>query len=638
MSGTAAPMHAHQEAAHQLRAVAEQLERGQAAMPLVDEADLLVSSPDKNLTIVLLGLDTTSKAAALSWVVGPQKDCVAVRLSAALDFVDIRLQDRGFILEVEGQDRQEFDSPEAFASAIASFGLGNDELSVSLRVALAAPPPLRNLQILVISEPDTLLRNPGLLGASVSKAPVLLVAAGSQHQLNVAQQDQLINLSGMVVAAWPVVILNEGATGSNLVMVLQMLGLPLLPTTVLSPEGEFVPDFIVRGASHPIRAALAVVGQSVRCMRLLDMVQERLESELRQLQVRHKREARLERSLDSLAKEGDGKQVLDRAKQKFVEEVSQLLHSVRESGRRSLMKSGDLGKSLDHFLNSLKPSDLDREASSKVVHLSLKLEVLREFRKRLGKSLRDQINEECAVIRDGLDVSRRTLETALAEVGSSSRGIAMVSPDSRTIWEPLADMLELDIAYKGEIPRRGFLQRLGEGRRVVFVLLMALSLVGSFAGFNIRQAAWAGILFLILFIGAVAYTYKSWEREDEESLGKEIERVRESVSSELNRVLNEILREKQSRLQQALDEVKRDTSAKLDFLAREVSASKVAHADAERKESRDKLKVLDQRLKQLGGLGQQLARVRQLVEDAGRKSRSELQQLLAPARQQGSGA
>lgn len=634
MSGTVASSHAHKEAAHQLRTIAEQLERGQAETPLVDQADSLLSSPDQRLTIVLLGLDPASKAAALSWVIGPQHHTVAVKLTAPLDLLDIRLQERGFTLEADGQGRQEFDAPEAFASAIDALGLKGDELSVPLCVALAAPLPLRNLQILVIREPDTLLRSPGLLEASASRAPVLMVAASGDHQLSANERDQIANLSGMVAALWPVVVQAESTVTGDLQTILAPLGVPLLPTTLLSPEGSFVPDFIIRGSAHPVRAALSTVAQAERCMRLLDMIQERFDSDLRQIQARQKREARLERSLDSSAKEIDSKQSLDRAKQRFSEEIAQLLQSVRESGRRSLMKSGDVGKVLDQLLSSLQSGDLNREASSKVVRLSLKPEVLTEFRKRLAKVLRDQVNEECVLIRDGLDESRRSLETALAEVGSSSRGIAMIPPDSRSVWDPLAEMLELDIAYKGEIPRRGFLQRLGEGRRVVFVLLMALSLVGSFAGFNIRQAAWAGVVFLILFIGVVAYTYKSWEKEDEESLIKEIERVRESVSTEFNRVLNEVLREKQSRLQQALDEIKRETSSKLDFLGKEASSSKASQADAERKESRSKLKVLDQRLKELGGLGQQLNRVRQVVVDAVQKSRSELQRLLSPSAQQ----
>ncbi len=43
---------------------------------------------------------------------------------------------------------------------------------------------------------------------------------------------------------------------------------------------------------------------------------------------------------------------------------------------------------------------------------------------------------------------------------------------------------------------------------------------------------------------------------------------------------------------------------------------------------------LDQRLKELGGLGQQLNRVRQVVVDAVQKSKSELQRLLDPSAQQ----
>ena len=156
----------------------------------------------------------------------------------------------------------------------------------------------------------------------------------------------------------------------------------------------------------------------------------------------------------------------------------------------------------------------------------------------------------------------------------------------------------------------------------------ALSLVGSFVGFNIRQAAWAGIVFLILFVGVVAYTFKSWQREEDETLNKEIERVRESVAAEFNRVLNEILREKQSRLQQTLDEIKREALTKLDSALREAQLSKAQATESERRDARSKLKLIDQRLKELNGLNQQITKLRQMISDWAVRAKEDLSKLL----------
>ena len=251
-----------------------------------------------------------------------------------------------------------------------------------------------------------------------------------------------------------------------------------------------------------------------------------------------------------------------------------------------------------------------------------------DFRRRLAKVLRQQVDEECVVIRDCLEETRRAAEVVLADTGSVNKSLALTPPDNRSLWEPLAEMLDLDIKYRGEIPRRGFMQRLGEGRRVVFVALMALSLVGSFVGFNIRQAAWAGIVFLILFVGVVAYTFKSWQREEDETLSKEIERVRESVAAEFNRVLNEILREKQSRLQQTLDEIKREALTKLDSALREAQLSKAQATESERRDARSKLKLIDQRLKELNGLNQQITKLRQMISDWAVRAKEDLSKLL----------
>jgi hypothetical protein len=68
VSGKAAALHAHNEAVHQLHTIAKQLKRAQAETPLCDQAESLLSSPDKRLTIALLGLDPACKPAALSWV------------------------------------------------------------------------------------------------------------------------------------------------------------------------------------------------------------------------------------------------------------------------------------------------------------------------------------------------------------------------------------------------------------------------------------------------------------------------------------------------------------------------------------------------------------------------------------------
>lgn len=635
MAGMAALSYAPREVAQQLRGMAEQLERGQAETPLVDQAESLLGLPDSAVSVVLLGLEPAARAAALAWLVGPQHHSVTIRLSEPLDTLEVRLQERGYSLETDSQGRSEFDSAARLAAALEALGSASPDLAAPIRLALAAPPALRNLHLVVMRDAATVRRSPAILGSLVNRAPILLVAATGEYRPTPDDLEAIPMLAGCVAGIWPLIVGPAPAAAPIWLRPLAATGLTLLPVHVLGEGGSFLPDFIARGPNHPIRQALSGMALAQRGSSLIDMIQERFETDLRQLQSRQKREARLERAADGAAREQDVKLLFDRYKLQLNDEFNKLMQSLREGNRRALLKSGEIAQVLEQLLASLQATDLDRETSSKTIRLSLKTEVLADFRRRLSKALRYQLDEECVLIRDSLEETRRGAEALLAESGAVNRSLALTPPDNRALWEPLAEMLDLDIKYRGEIPRRGFMQRLGEGRRIVFVGMMALSLVGSFVGFNVRQAAWAGVAFLMLFLGAVAYTYRTWQHEEEESFGKEIERVRESVAAEFNRVLNDILREKQSRLQQALDEIKRQAVTRLDAALREAQLGKAQATESERRDARAKLKLIEQRLRELQGLGQQVGKLRQQVGEWVEQAREALRRSAADSREAG---
>ncbi|MFY9514046.1 MAG: hypothetical protein WAQ05_24040, partial [Rubrivivax sp.] len=188
------------------------------------------------------------------------------------------------------------------------------------------------------------------------------------------------------------------------------------------------------------------------------------------------------------------------------------------------------------------------------------------------------------------------------------------------LWQALRDVAALDLKYRGELPRRGFLQRLGAGRQLVFGVLMVLSLIGSFLGFNVRQAALAGVFLLLLFAGGVAWTFHAWKREDALALSREIDKVREGVLADLERGAAEVSRELQTRLLEFVEQAKRDFVARLEAAQREWQAGAAAQSDSERKELRGRVKLIEQREKEMQALGQQVAKLRlqaqQLASDA----------------------
>jgi hypothetical protein len=610
-----------------LEALAARLEKGQAVAPLSEAAVALrdFARASQELSLALIGMTPEARALVLNWLIGPQHQSVSVKLSEPLALLEIRLQERGFALQSDLAGRREFSSPDDFLAALdrqAESSAVDSGLIEPLRLGLAAPPPLRNLTILAPGQ-ARLAAVAGVLSNIATRNAVLLVAAPPAYPWN---QDDLIALAMAAensLAVWPVLTGEADGGERELLALLARLQAPLLPMARLArANAAFIPGFIAGGLNHPLRQAIALAAHQRRCRSLLDMIGERYDADVRQMESRHKREARLERAAEAAAKEQDVKAILDRCKSQFNEELGRVLQTLRENARRSLMKSGGLGQALEALLASLQAADLERETAHKTIRLSLKPAVLAEFRKRLGKALRQQINEDCTLVRDSLDLLRQSSEQALAAAGATTRSLALAAPDNRALWDAVSDALQLEIKYRGELPRRGFWQRMAEGRRIVFVAMMLLSLTGSFLGFNIRQIGIFGILLLLLFLGGILYTYTSWRKEETESLDKEIDKVKESAQQEFSRALNDILRDHLAHLQQILDDLKKDGAARLDNALREAQHNKAQSVEMERREARDKLRMIEQRLKEMKPLGQEIGKLGEELARLGQEARA----------------
>lgn len=618
-----------------IKHLALSLEKGQAITPLVQQAEALddFGRIAGRLTLLLIGMTSEARAKVLTWLIGPQHQSVSVKLSEPTELLEIQLQERGYALEAELAGRMEFADAETFIKAFQGLLQNNavdDSLLEPIRLGLTAPQPLCDLTILVPGNPHIATAAPRILSTISQRTALLVLAAPADHAWTAEEFSAISVLSENTQALWPVLVTDEQhpANPQALLHVVSRLAAPTLPLSAISgPNSTLLPDFITGSFRHPIRLALALAAFQRHGQRVLDMIAERCDTELRQLESRHKRETRLERSADVSPRTSDGKGPIEQFRVSFNDELGRLSQTIKENSRRTMLKNGAVGQILEQLLSSLQPDDLEREDGRKVIKLSLKPEVLASFRNRIGKAIRQQVDEDCILIRDSLELQRSTAEQALQEGGALTCSLSLATPDHRAIWDVLSEMLQVDLKYKGELPKRGFWQRMAEGRRIVFVAMMLMSLVGGFVGFNIRQAGAFGFVFLILFIGAVIYTYGAWRKDEDENLDKEIEKVRENLQTEFSRVLNEIGREKQTRMQQAVDDIKRDAAGRLEQAQKEAAANKAKQAEGERRDARAKLKVIDQRLKEMRPLLQNIGKLQQELAGLGGEVQAELVRL-----------
>src|SRR5690348_2155409 len=85
------------------------IERGQAQMPLRDHFEALAGSlATAPFTLVLLGLDVGSRAAALAWLCGADYHVLTLDVPGTAGLVEVQLAERGYVLVKAGR-RLEFD-------------------------------------------------------------------------------------------------------------------------------------------------------------------------------------------------------------------------------------------------------------------------------------------------------------------------------------------------------------------------------------------------------------------------------------------------------------------------------------------------------------------------------------------------
>ncbi|MEY4762805.1 MAG: hypothetical protein RLZZ200_2661 [Pseudomonadota bacterium] len=237
--------------------------------------------------------------------------------------------------------------------------------------------------------------------------------------------------------------------------------------------------------------------------------------------------------------------------------------------RRSFSAEGRFHVRIGVELGKLVEQDFVREETRSEIRVSLG----RQVQDEIAQLLRDLVDRELAhhvgeANRALAEIDRRARAGLLtdASVGAASFVGALNPADARSSLE---EVLQVGVRYRGNLPRRGFLDRLGEGRKAIFGILMFVSLFGSFVGFNWRRVAWLGYLFMAIFVGAVFYTYRSWREEDALRISDELDKAREALGQELKRLAGETARELTSWAVEAVDQQRRQLQGRMDEVLRE---------------------------------------------------------------------
>ena len=263
---------------------------------------------------------------------------------------------------------------------------------------------------------------------------------------------------------------------------------------------------------------------------------------------------------------------------------------------------------------SSKPDDLEAETRGSTIRLTVHQETLDRLAEATKQALRAKLHEDMIFLSDGIELVEEMVSERLESLCGERVPLGLRVPDEAEIWDVITEMVNVEISYRGEMPKRGFLQRLVAGRRQVYMILMSVSMFGGAFGVS-RTSPTIRNLFLVLFLCGVAYTFSSWKREDRERIEKELDRVKDSLSGEVRRILTEVNREKLSRITAYLGDITKEALRKIDAAVRDVTAQHGTKLDQRRLELKTRIKSLEQEKRERQAQGQSVAKLRQLVEE-----------------------
>jgi len=621
--------------------ICEQLERGQADTPLADHFQQILGELDSApFAITILGYTQEARTRVLSWLYGQAYSMLSIQVPHEAGLVELHLRERGYVLEKSDGDRVEFDRLEPFLEAVKANDLlhnGDADSWVDpLKLSLEAPSGIQGVSAFMPENSRVILENPALLGRVVANSNFTLLAAPSDYELTEEDKQATEELLEVMDGVWSVVIpasddLTALPTSGWWRDALLMRPSLKVPPTLLS-TATALPDLLLN-PDDPVRQSLFSFHHAHRFNQAVETVSARHQDDMRQINSRRTREERRVKSLESQGRENDSRQKFESIKADLNDEIGRLSKGVKENSRRSLLPNAPLSEEIKKILATLRGDDLNQEEGHSAIKLSVDSQFLFHISDTSRRLLKQFHKDDMVMIRDGLSAYQEKLEFSLEEASGAPVSIDLRPVDEREIWQVIKEMLNVEIRYRGEMKKRSFMQRLGEGRKVMFMALMSLSIFGTMFGANLRGAKIMGFFLILLFIGAVIYSYFSWKKEDEALVGKELDRVRDQLGTEVKRMLSEIQRENVSKVSEQLEQIKKDALRRVDSMAKDFESSKRQQADSGRNKTREKMKLLDQRVREIQGYSQQVSRLQQGCNELERDCRAALQEVARLARQ-----
>lgn len=604
------------------------IERGQANTPLSDLFQQLEKGiHGKPLGLTLLGLTEPSRSAALKWLYGHNFAVFSLEVSQQIGLLEVHLKEQGYSLEKSTGERLEFDTWDAFIAAVNDAKLFGSQDSPpvmqakgALKVGTQAPTGVRNLQVLLPENSSFVAGSPALLTRLLTESNVLMVTAPPDYQLTQTDKQVLGQLLEDMAAFWPLLPVDELVPDLQIPPQgwwTQLHSLITLPPTLLTTHIDAAIPAHLAEVQDELRQALQLSLLAKRQLSVCGAVADRYDQELKQLQSRKKREAR---KSDTGSVPQNDLSFWSQLRTELQDQCQQLLKTVQESGRKRELPNSTGNVSLKQHTDSLTYDDLDREDAYKTIKLSLGHKYQGDLIQFLQQTNRQSLKQDIQLTQQQLQAAAERISEKCQVQLEYKPTLNVPAVDERALWQDISDMIGLELRYQGELPKRGFIDRLSEGRKGAMVLVMSAMLLG-YIGIDLRNSGWLGLLLLPVFIGTIIYSFVSFKKDEQHRLDKELVRVRDELLNTSRRLLADINRVKQSKLADYTDGVKKQWQLQLEQLARDYQARTQAEREQTTNRARARIGAIDAQLNEWQASALKIQRLQSCAQQLQDKAR-----------------
>jgi hypothetical protein len=584
------------------------LESGQADTPLHDLLQgMRRGLTDHPFSITLLCINNSSRQSTLKWLYGHNFAVFSLQISKQVGLLEVQLKDRGYSLAKSTGEQQNFDQWDDLLNALQDQNLLQKNLSQELIVGTESGTGIKGLNVLMPDSLEFIHQSPALMTRLLRQTNVLMVAAPPQYQLNQTEQQVINTLMEDMACFIPLLPVDELSDDINLpehgwweqVNTSMTLPVQLLTTHVTAQLPSFLTD-----PRDNTRQALQLIQLSHKYHSACEAIEDQFEDASRQLNSRKKREQRKQQADNTPTIDHQQATTL---RNRINDGFTELARAVDDVNRKRELIKSESSEQLKSHVESLKIDDMQQETAYKTIKLSLSGSYQTELMGFVRQTAKRALEEDKSFLHDEI----KTLQTELGQTLNKQLGytptLNLPALDHQTIWHDLEQVVAMEVRYQGEMPKRGFFDRLGAGRQALMALMMAGMVFGSLYP-NARQALM--IFGIPLFLGGVLYSYFTFPKEERERLDKELKRVREEVLISSRRLIADINRQKISLIRNHLDKAKKEWTEQVDKLLKEAQNQQQAQQSKTVETARKRLQDIDQQLAQLQGQKVQLGQLR----------------------------